>query len=129
MWLIFEGNRYFKDCLADISTQIGLTSDNERPTHHQWSDRHQLGASHVDARIDNHCDLTSQDHSKTMVATKQLIHQLSKNTIYLSLISAVGLMLSAYTLYIEVIHETDSNYTAFCDINSYISCSKVFLTK
>ncbi|XP_054166843.1 vitamin K epoxide reductase complex subunit 1-like protein 1 [Oppia nitens] len=63
-----------------------------------------------------------------MVSTKQLISQLSRNTIYLSCISSIGLLLSIYSLSIEIRHQNGQTYDAFCDINSYISCSKVFLS-
>jgi uncharacterized membrane protein len=64
-----------------------------------------------------------------MSSTKQLISRLSLNTLYLSLISAMGLSLSLYTLYVEMKSQNDSKYRAFCDINEHISCSKAFNSK
>lgn len=41
----------------------------------------------------------------------------------------LGVALSVYALYVEFLKEADENYEAMCDINSYISCSKVFTSK
>lgn len=41
----------------------------------------------------------------------------------------VGLLLSLYALYVEIKAEANDNYEAMCDINEYISCSKVFTSK
>jgi vitamin-K-epoxide reductase (warfarin-sensitive) len=41
----------------------------------------------------------------------------------------LGILLSFYTLYVEVRHEKDRNFKALCDVNERISCSKVFMSK
>lgn len=38
----------------------------------------------------------------------------------------VGLLLSLYALHVEISKEKDENYTAYCDINENMSCSRVF---
>ena len=40
-----------------------------------------------------------------------------------------GLVLSAYAYYVELKKSQDDSYTAMCDINEQISCSKVFTSK
>ena len=44
-------------------------------------------------------------------------------------VSFVGVVLSVYTLYVEVHALADKNYKAMCDINEKVSCTKVFLSK
>ena len=41
----------------------------------------------------------------------------------------VGLVLSGYALFVEHQKEKDDSYTAMCDINEHVSCSKVFTSK
>ena len=41
----------------------------------------------------------------------------------------VGLVLSGYALFVEHQKEKDETYTAMCDINEHVSCSKVFTSK
>ncbi|XP_044759310.1 vitamin K epoxide reductase complex subunit 1-like protein 1 [Coccinella septempunctata] len=45
---------------------------------------------------------------------------------YLATLSTVGLGLSIYSYYVEARVELEDDYTAMCDINEHISCSKVF---
>ena len=42
---------------------------------------------------------------------------------------AIGILLSVYALYVEIHAEGDSNFKAWCDINSRMSCSKVFTSR
>lgn len=37
----------------------------------------------------------------------------------------IGILLSAYALYVESRKEADPGYEALCDVSSWISCSKV----
>lgn len=41
----------------------------------------------------------------------------------------IGTILSMYALYVEINAEANDNFEALCDINEYISCSKVFTSK
>lgn len=47
----------------------------------------------------------------------------------LILLAIIGIFLSAYALYVEVLKEIDKDYQAMCDISASISCSKVFTSK
>jgi uncharacterized membrane protein len=40
--------------------------------------------------------------------------------------SSIGALLSLYSFYVEMSAEADENYEAMCDINEYVSCTKVF---
>ncbi|XP_050408302.1 vitamin K epoxide reductase complex subunit 1 [Patella vulgata] len=42
---------------------------------------------------------------------------------------ALGMGLSVYALHVEISKERDSSYTALCDYNELISCSKVFSSR
>ncbi|KAK9883856.1 hypothetical protein WA026_002054 [Henosepilachna vigintioctopunctata] len=44
----------------------------------------------------------------------------------LFLLSGVGLVLSIYGYYVEFKLEQEEDYTALCDINEHVSCTKVF---
>ncbi|XP_033116166.1 vitamin K epoxide reductase complex subunit 1-like protein 1 [Anneissia japonica] len=57
-------------------------------------------------------------------AALPLWHRLSR--IFLCL---AGLILSVYALYVEHMKERNDGYTAMCDVNDEISCSKVFTSK
>ncbi|XP_023326457.1 vitamin K epoxide reductase complex subunit 1 isoform X2 [Eurytemora carolleeae] len=46
-----------------------------------------------------------------------------------TILSLTGLGLSIYTFYVETKAKSDEEYSPLCDIDSYISCSKVFKTK
>lgn len=49
---------------------------------------------------------------------------------YLILICCkIGLVLSLYAYKVEISKENDANYTAICDINEYISCTKAFMSE
>ena len=41
----------------------------------------------------------------------------------------IGYCLSLYAIHVESSAEDDSNYVAYCDISSKVSCSKVFLSE
>ncbi|XP_046839559.1 vitamin K epoxide reductase complex subunit 1-like [Xenia sp. Carnegie-2017] len=41
----------------------------------------------------------------------------------------IGVILSFYALYVELKKKNDKSFTALCDINSKMSCSKVFSSK
>ncbi len=41
-------------------------------------------------------------------------------------LAVLGFVLSAYALYVEVAKTTDTGYVAACDINAWVSCSRVF---
>eukprot|EP01138_Halocafeteria_seosinensis_P013338 gb/GECG01013624.1/.p1 GENE.gb/GECG01013624.1/~~gb/GECG01013624.1/.p1 ORF type:complete len:164 (+),score=13.32 gb/GECG01013624.1/:1-492(+) len=43
--------------------------------------------------------------------------------------SVLGAIISLYALYVEYMKSIDINYDALCDVNSYIQCSKVFLSE
>ncbi|XP_071944107.1 vitamin K epoxide reductase complex subunit 1-like protein 1 [Antedon mediterranea] len=51
-------------------------------------------------------------------------HRLSR--VFLCL---AGVILSLYALYVENMKEINNAYTALCDINEQVSCSKVFTSK
>eukprot|EP00164_Ancoracysta_twista_P004597 GFYU01006208.1.p1 GENE.GFYU01006208.1~~GFYU01006208.1.p1 ORF type:complete len:169 (-),score=41.24 GFYU01006208.1:176-631(-) len=42
---------------------------------------------------------------------------------------AMGMVLSAYALYVEIKLSQDKNFVALCDISEWMSCSKVFSSK
>ncbi|XP_077290241.1 vitamin-K epoxide reductase [Arctopsyche grandis] len=45
---------------------------------------------------------------------------------YIIVTCAVGVILSAYAYYVEVLAEGNYDYSALCDISEHISCTKVF---
>ncbi|OCT61959.1 vitamin K epoxide reductase complex subunit 1-like protein 1 [Xenopus laevis] len=45
------------------------------------------------------------------------------------LLCSVGIALSLYAFHVETSRERDPDYTALCDINPSISCSKVFTSR
>ncbi|XP_075034943.1 vitamin K epoxide reductase complex subunit 1-like protein 1 [Mixophyes fleayi] len=45
------------------------------------------------------------------------------------LVCALGITLSVYAYHVETSRERDDGYTALCDINPSISCSKVFTSR
>ncbi len=44
----------------------------------------------------------------------------------LRLLAFTGLLLSAYALFVEIAKTSDTGYVAACDINAWVSCSRVF---
>ena len=51
------------------------------------------------------------------------------NTIGRAAVAIIGLFLSIYALHVEVSSFEDKDYKALCDINEYVSCTKVFNSK
>ncbi len=47
----------------------------------------------------------------------------------IALTCCLGVLICMYSLRVEFYKEKDKNYVAFCDISSYISCSKVLTSK
>lgn len=47
----------------------------------------------------------------------------------LMMLAAIGLLLSLYGFYVERKAKSKKKYTAICDINDQISCSKAFTSK
>jgi uncharacterized membrane protein len=45
------------------------------------------------------------------------------------LLSLIGILTSLYALQVEISAAKDKSYVALCDINKYISCSRVFNSK
>ena len=41
----------------------------------------------------------------------------------------LGILISVYAYHVETSKESDTSYTAFCDISATVSCSKVFSSK
>lgn len=41
----------------------------------------------------------------------------------------IGILLSVYSLFVEIQAHADKNYKALCDINEQISCTRVFLSE
>ncbi|CAM9149109.1 unnamed protein product, partial [Choristocarpus tenellus] len=52
-----------------------------------------------------------------------------RSTKNLEVLALVGLCLSLYAVYVEHQNEVDASYEATCDINQFISCSKVFTSE
>ena len=46
-----------------------------------------------------------------------------------SLLCFVGLVVSGYSLFVEVKKLNDPSYQALCDISEYVSCSKAFTSR
>lgn len=44
----------------------------------------------------------------------------------IQIISIIGFLLSAYSLYVEIKSSKSKSYKAVCDINEKVSCTKVF---
>lgn len=41
----------------------------------------------------------------------------------------IGLLLSSYALFVEINKEQNKEYTAYCDVNEHISCTKAFSSR
>ncbi|GFO26544.1 vitamin K epoxide reductase complex subunit 1-like protein 1 [Plakobranchus ocellatus] len=41
----------------------------------------------------------------------------------------LGMCISVFAMYIEIMKEKNSNYVAFCDINSYVTCSRALTSR
>uniref|UniRef100_T2M637 vitamin-K-epoxide reductase (warfarin-sensitive) n=1 Tax=Hydra vulgaris TaxID=6087 RepID=T2M637_HYDVU len=54
---------------------------------------------------------------------------LDTNKVLRIAVSFLGVLISLYTLYVEIHALADKNYKAMCDINENVSCTKVFLSK
>ncbi|XP_047469780.1 vitamin K epoxide reductase complex subunit 1-like [Penaeus chinensis] len=63
------------------------------------------------------------------MAKGDIARTLSQIRLRMMVLCLLGVALSLYALYVEFLKEADENYEAMCDINSYISCSKVFTSK
>lgn len=51
------------------------------------------------------------------------------STVSRVVLGIIGLILSVYTIFVEVSAHSDKSYKAMCDISESVSCSKVFLSK
>ena len=52
---------------------------------------------------------------------------LSRNCILI--LCTLGICISMFALYVEFLKEKDPDYMALCDINSYMTCSRVLTSK
>lgn len=68
--------------------------------------------------------------SWTIFFCKCLIFQFSFSVwIHVFFKGVVGLILAGYALFVEHKKAQDDSYTAMCDIDEHMSCSKVFTSK
>lgn len=51
------------------------------------------------------------------------------NTVARVMLGIIGLVLSIYTIHVEIQAHADKSYKAMCDINEHVSCTKVFMSK
>jgi uncharacterized membrane protein len=43
--------------------------------------------------------------------------------------SLIGIMLSSYSLYVELRKDADPSYRPMCDLHEHVSCSKAFMSE
>ena len=74
---------------------------------------------------------SSQQSSKVKSKKKNTNSSLDSNYIRncILFLCAIGMFISMYALYVEILKEKDPNYTAMCDVNSYMTCSRVLTSK
>lgn len=60
---------------------------------------------------------------------KNYLKSLKRLEIILSFLCIAGILVCLYALKVEIFKLKDKNYVAFCDIDGYMSCSKVFSSK
>ena len=57
------------------------------------------------------------------------LKKLKRLEILISTVCIVGLIICLYALQVEIYKSRDKSYVAYCDLNEYFSCSKVFSSK
>jgi hypothetical protein len=67
--------------------------------------------------------------SKNKTNYKNLLVKLRRIEISISTVCIIGIFFCLYALKVELYKEKDSSYKALCDLNEWISCSKVFTSK
>lgn len=54
---------------------------------------------------------------------------MSDKSLLIAFLSLLAIVLSIYSVYVEINARNDKHYKAFCDINEEISCSRVFTSE
>lgn len=57
------------------------------------------------------------------------MRSLSRINVGLRFANFIGFVLALYAFIVETSKESDPSYTAMCDINEHMSCSRVFTSK
>lgn len=57
------------------------------------------------------------------------MRSLSRINVGLRFANFIGFVLAFYAFIVETSKESDPSYTAMCDINEHMSCSRVFTSK
>ena len=57
------------------------------------------------------------------------LKKLKRLEILISTICIIGLVICLYALQVEIYKSRDNSYVAYCDLNEYFSCSKVFSSR
>lgn len=60
---------------------------------------------------------------------KSYLKRLKRLEIIITFLSILGIFICLYSIQVEIYKSRDKSYVAFCDINDYISCSRVFNSK
>jgi uncharacterized membrane protein len=60
---------------------------------------------------------------------KNYLKRLKRLEVIITFLSIAGIFICLYSIQVEIYKSRDKNYIAFCDINDYISCSRVFNSK
>ena len=57
------------------------------------------------------------------------LKKLKRLELLISTFCIAGIFICLYALQVEIYKSRDSGYVAYCDLNEYFSCSKVFSSK
>ncbi len=60
---------------------------------------------------------------------KSILKKSKRTEIFISTLCILGILVCLYALQVEIYKAKDSSYKAFCDIDGFFSCSKVFMSK
>jgi len=59
-------------------------------------------------------------------SSKTFAYYVKRSEMLVAMTCILGIILCLYTIKVEIFKSRDSSYTALCDFNEWISCSKVF---
>lgn len=70
--------------------------------------------------------MIKEESKENKALYKSYLKRLKRLEVIVSFLSILGIFICLYSIQVEIYKSRDNNYVAFCDINDYISCSKVF---
>ena len=74
-------------------------------------------------------EIERETKKQNKAAYQHLLLKLRRIEISICTICIIGIFVCLYALRVELYKEKDSSYKALCDLNEWISCSKVFTSR